>query len=64
MGDSWPSPIKNGHFVPKNGLKMRFFGQKLFFWGSGGQFNHPPTLFCRCWSHRKMCCRVRNLEKG
>ena len=26
-------PPKNGHFLPKNGLKMPFLGQKQCFWG-------------------------------
>ena len=45
MGDSGPSPLKNGPFLFKNGLKMPFLCQKKCFLGSGGQFNSLPPYF-------------------
>ena len=45
IGDSGPPPVKGGHFLPKNGLKMPFVGQKQCFLGSGGQFHTPPPYF-------------------
>ena len=45
MGDSGPPPPKNGHFLPKNGLKMPILGQKQCFLGWGGQFDAPPPYF-------------------
>ena len=45
MGDSGPPPLKNRHFLPKNGLKMPILGQKQCLLGSGGQFDAPPPYF-------------------
>ena len=45
IGDSGPPPLKNGHFLSKNGLKMPFLCQKQCFLGSGGQFNSLPPYF-------------------
>ena len=45
MGDSGSPPLKNGHFLPKNGLKMPILGQKQCFLGWGGQFDAPPPYF-------------------
>ena len=47
IGDSGPlpPPLKNGHFLPKNGLKMPFLGQKQCFLASGGQFDAPAPYF-------------------
>ena len=45
MVDSGPPPQKNGHFLPKNGLKRPILGQKQCFLGSGGQFDAPPPYF-------------------
>ena len=44
MGDSGPPPLKNRHFLPKNGLKMSILGQKQCFLGSGGQFDAPHPI--------------------
>ena len=64
MGDSGPLPLKNGHFLPKNGLKMPILGQKQCFWCSGGHFKATATVVCRCLSQHSLCCRVRKPEEG
>ena len=64
MGDSAPPPKKMAIFCQKKGLEMPLLGQKQCFFGSGGQFDAPPTLFYRCSTQRNMCCRIREPENG
>ena len=45
MTDSGPPPPKNGHFLPKNGLKMPILGEKKSFLGLGGQYKPPLPYF-------------------
>ena len=40
--------LKNGHFVPEDGLRMLILGGKQCLLGSGNQFKPPSTLSCRC----------------
>ena len=39
------APPKNGHFLPKKGLKMPQIGPKHCFLGLGGQFKAPQPYF-------------------
>ena len=56
MGDSPPPPPpKNGHFLPKKGLKMPILGQKQCFLGLGGQFKAPPPYFAGARLKKKTC---------
>ena len=58
MGDSGPPLLKKTHFLPKNGLKMPFFGE-IFFFGLGWAVQDPLTLFSSCSTQRDMFCRVK-----
>ena len=64
MVDSGPPPPKNGHFLPKNGLKMPILGQKTVFFGLGWSIRRPPTLFRRCSTQKNMASRARDLKKS
>ena len=57
-------PPKNGHFLLKNGLKMRILGQKQCFLRSGGQFYIPPSYFAVSQLKKTFLCRVREPENG
>ena len=44
MVESGPPPGKNGHFLPKNGLKMPVFGEKQCFSAQVGSSTRPHTI--------------------
>ena len=62
MGDSGPSPLKNGHFFVQKWPKNAIFVPKKVFFGLGWSVQLTPTLFPRCSTQKNMCCRVRDPE--
>ena len=58
------APPQKKAFLPQNGRKMPFLGQKQCFSGSGGQFKAPPPYFCRCSTHKKMCRSIWEPDNG
>ena len=68
MGDAtpllgkWPFVAQKWSFFAQKWPKNAIFGPKTVFLGLGWSIQHPPTLFCRCWTKQNMCCRVKNLE--
>ena len=55
---------KNGHFLPKSGLRMSILGPKHCFFRIGRSVQGPPTLFCRCLTRKYIGCMVWNRKIG
>ena len=65
MGLSRPRHPKNGHFLPKNGLKMPILGQKhYFYWGWVVTSRSLHPIFQVPDTKKNMCCRVWTPENG
>ena len=63
MGDSGlPPPQKKWPFFAQEKPKNANFGPKTVFFGLGWPVQGPPSLFRRCSTQKKMCCRVRDPE--
>ena len=65
IGDSGPPPpLKNGHLLSKNGLKMPFLGQKQCFLGSGGQSDASPPHFTGARLKKACVARLGTRKMG
>ena len=63
MADSEPPPLKNGHFLPKNGIQMPFLCQKQCF--SARVISSTPSHpISQVHNSKEMCCRVKDPQNG
>ena len=56
------SPPQKWPFFAQEKPKNANFGPKTVFFGLGWPVQGPPSLFRRCSTQKKMCCRVRDPE--